>query len=93
LNRNKYKNLKKNAHLLTTAFDIHATIRDLTCVESKETLSNKMNDLARSISLLKKISPERNCDHIGISEHFCTCEQSIFSFFFISKTKNQLLNL
>ena len=30
----------------------------------------------RSISLFNKISPDRNCEKIGISDHFCTCVQS-----------------
>jgi len=84
LNRNKYKNLKKNAQLLTSPFDIHATIRDLTCTESKLNQPKlKKNEFARSISLLKKIPPERNCDHIGISEHFCTCQQGIYCCLFL----------
>jgi len=70
----KYQNLKLNTKLLTSPFDIHATIRDLTCLPEL----NYKNELFtnRSISLLDKISPFRQCDDIGISEHFCTCQKN-----------------
>ncbi len=69
----KFENLKKNSKLLTSPFDIYATIRDLTCLDDKDQDNNRKK---RSISLLKEISPTRNCDDIGISEHYCTCEQN-----------------
>lgn len=62
-----------NSKLLTSPFDIYSTIRDLTCLNP--VLSN-LNYPNRSISLLNKISPHRNCEHIGISDHFCTCVQN-----------------
>jgi len=72
-NPDKYSNLKINTNLLTSPFDIYATVRDLTCLDS---INNKEpSDLDRSISLLNKISSARNCEHIGISDHFCTCVQ------------------
>ena len=69
--KDKYANLIKNSNLLTSPFDIHETIRDLSCLNEK--LKDTKNDKSRSISLLKRISPNRNCDHIGISNHYCTC--------------------
>ncbi len=71
-NPKKYKNLKLNTNLLTSPFDIYATVRDLTCLDP---VNKKYDHFERSISLLNKISPQRNCDHLGISEHFCTCVQ------------------
>ena len=67
----KYNNLKINSLRLTSPFDIHATVRELTGLQPilpNVHLSN------RSISLLSRM-PERNCENIGISEHFCTCVQ------------------
>ncbi|RNA06108.1 hypothetical protein BpHYR1_016636 [Brachionus plicatilis] len=57
-----------NLAKLTSPFDIHATVRDLTC--SKKEIKN---DRQRSISLFGKISIYRSCEDIGIAEHFCTC--------------------
>ena len=80
MNDEKYANLKRNAKLLTSPFDIYATVRDLTCLDEKEPLlnnnNNNNNKKSRSLSLLGEISPERNCEDIGISEHYCTCEQN-----------------
>jgi hypothetical protein len=79
-NPRKYKNLIKNANLLTSPFDIYATIRELTCLDEK--VNNKVKkskqmrlNYERSISLLEKISLNRNCFHIGISQHYCVCEE------------------
>lgn len=65
MNPLKYSNLLQNRNKLLTPFDIHATIRDLSCLESKE--SN------RSISLLNSIPSNRTCESIGISQHYCLC--------------------
>lgn len=70
--KNKYNSLLLNSNLLTSPFDIHATVKDLTCSDSEK---QKKDTKYRSISLLNKISPERNCQHIGISDHFCSCVQ------------------
>jgi len=64
----KFNNFKQNLNLLTSPFDIHATIRDLTCLPKLKSL--------RSQSLFDKINPARSCDHIGISQHFCVCKQN-----------------
>jgi hypothetical protein len=69
----KYKNLLTNAHQLTSAFDIHATLNELTCLKNEQT--NKEKPL-RSISLLEKLPEKRTCSDIGISLHFCVCELS-----------------
>ena len=64
-NPSKFLNLKKNRNRLLTPFDVHETIRELTCLDSKESI--------RSISLLNIIPSNRTCESIGISQHFCSC--------------------
>ena len=71
----KFNNLKENTNYLTSPFDIYATVRDLTGLEPLNDSKAKSPELQRSISLLNKISPKRNCEHIGISDHFCICVQ------------------
>ena len=73
-NPNKFNNLIKNSKLLTSPFDIYSTVRDLTCLD--ETTNFELNNRNRGISLLDEISNERNCEDIGISEHYCTCIQN-----------------
>ncbi len=68
----KYNNLKINSNRLTSPFDIHATVRDLT--DLPPISPNSFHLANRSISLLARM-PERNCEQIGISDHFCTCIQ------------------
>jgi hypothetical protein len=67
----KYANFLSNKNLLTSPFDIYATVRDLTCLDSS--VQKNKNDRYRSISLFDRISPYRNCEDIGISQHYCTC--------------------
>ena len=69
--KEKYENFQLNKNRLTSPFDIHATVRDLTCLESIP--KNNPNNTNRAISLFDKISKHRLCDDIGISEHFCSC--------------------
>lgn len=64
----KYNNLIRNSQQLTTALDVHQTLRELTCLEPTEV--NRI----RSISLLKQIPFNRTCKEIGLSLHFCVCE-------------------
>ena len=75
-NPDKYNNFKINSKLLTTPFDIYSTVRDLTCLDQKNNILKGSNRLKRSISLMTKISPKRTCEHIGISDHYCTCVQN-----------------
>jgi len=72
----KLNNLKVNSNLLTTPFDIYATIRELTCLKPLE----KNHDFPmRSISLLEKINLKRSCDSIPVSDHYCACVQNWIS--------------
>jgi hypothetical protein len=86
-NKDKYNNLKLNTKLLTSPFDIHATIRDLTCLPKHKT--NEILFKNRSISLLDEINPNRQCDDIGISEHFCTCEKNWIK---LNSKSNKVIN-
>ena len=71
----KINNLKENTNHLTSPFDIYATVRELTNLEPL--IDTKENpELKRSISLLNKISIKRNCEHIGISDHYCICAKN-----------------
>ena len=71
-NPQKLINLKENINYLVSPFDIYASVRDLTNLEP---LINKEINIGiqRSISLLDRISPKRNCENIGISDHYCIC--------------------
>lgn len=70
-NKAKYENLVKNSQQITTALDIHQTLRDLTCL-SRDEASDNSN--LRSISLMKEIPSNRTCESVGISMHYCVCE-------------------
>lgn len=59
----KFKNLLRNSQQLTTPFDIHETIRDLTHSPSKKS--------PRSISVLDEIPILRTCQEMEIAQHYC----------------------
>lgn len=77
-------NLKGNAVKLTTHFDLHETLLDLTKLVSieKESLQlrseklGKMKNLPRGISLFLPIPGSRTCKDAGIVDHWCTCHES-----------------
>ena len=63
------KNIRTNAHRLTTPFDIHATFHDIL-----NFTGSGLGDLKqRGISILKEIPKERTCKHAGIEPHWCAC--------------------
>ena len=66
----KYQNLVKNGKQITSAFDIHATIRDLTCLEKITDVPSRF-----TMSLLDDIPANRSCEQAGVSLHYCICEQ------------------
>ena len=64
------RNLKTNAHRLTTPFDIHETFLDVFNYDS----ANLVGDVKqRGISLLKEIPLERTCADAGVEMHWCAC--------------------
>ncbi|KAJ8921093.1 hypothetical protein NQ315_015891 [Exocentrus adspersus] len=80
--RRAYSNLQKNVRRLTTPFDLHETLKDLSSPYNltEETTTTTTN--SRGYSLFKEISPKRTCDDAEISSHWCTCQES----FEINKT-------
>ncbi|XP_046676045.1 uncharacterized protein LOC124364533 [Homalodisca vitripennis] len=77
-------NLKKNTHKLTTPYDLHETLLDLSNVAQldQETLRERSRRLERAeplprgISLFLPISENRTCSSAGIDDHWCTCHQT-----------------
>ena len=71
-NKEKYENLVKNSQQLTTPLDIHATLRDIACLDELPVVNP--NRPLRSLSLLNSIPHNRTCKDIDISLHYCICE-------------------
>lgn len=65
-----YKNLTANSRQLTSHFDIHKTLLQLSLVESEKSIDSLMPN---GISLLSQIPKNRTCANAGIPEVFCTC--------------------
>lgn len=74
----KWENFLLNRKKLISAFDIHKTLRDVTCLEHYNISKKKQNENnIRSLSLLNEIPLNRSCHEIGISSHFCVCSSEI----------------
>lgn len=77
-------NLKKNRHRLTTPFDLHETLLDLTdltrlkqrSLKKRSFLLTERGFLPRGISLFVPVPESRSCKDAGIVDHWCTCHQS-----------------
>ena len=65
------KNLRTNAHRLTTPFDIHETLMDV--INYREVSLGNLSE--RGISLFREIPPERTCSRAGIATHWCACQE------------------
>ncbi|KAI0227962.1 hypothetical protein LSAT2_021561 [Lamellibrachia satsuma] len=63
------KNLRTNAHRLSSPFDIHATFHDIIRYSAVKRGDVKQ----RGISLLSEIPETRTCAHVGIEPHWCAC--------------------
>ncbi|CAD5118659.1 unnamed protein product [Dimorphilus gyrociliatus] len=61
--------LKGNAERLTTPFDVYSTLLDI--LNYKPDMPNPTNQ--RSLSLLRPIPKDRNCESAGIQTHWCSC--------------------
>lgn len=70
-----FHNLWLNQQRLTSFRDIYATMisllradRELGSADNREAPAN-----ASSVSLFRRVSTMRRCDHVGIPLHYCTC--------------------
>lgn len=77
-------NLKNNSHSLVTAYDLHATLKDMTNLDllrssniqhRTEVLQSLGKNIPRGISLFLPIPGIRNCELAGIPSHFCVCHE------------------
>ena len=66
----KYEHLVRNSQQVTTALDVYATLRELSCLGEGIPKGNPL----RSLSLLGNIPAERSCADTGVSLHYCICE-------------------
>ncbi|XP_033606143.1 uncharacterized protein LOC111861266 isoform X3 [Cryptotermes secundus] len=77
-------NLHKNAHRLTTPFDIYETLLDILSFKQieKESIRKRSTELdkgkskPRQISLFLPVHKSRTCNEAGIDPHWCTCHKS-----------------
>lgn len=63
------KNLRTNAHRLTTPFDLYATMVHIANFKN----SSSRISSGRSISLFDEIPVNRDCEVASIKPHWCTC--------------------
>ncbi|XP_072936593.1 uncharacterized protein [Epargyreus clarus] len=75
-----FKNIKQNRYRLTSPFDLHETLLDLVQNNLDDnkinTRSKQMSQDSSKISLFLPISEDRTCKTIGISDHWCTCNEN-----------------
>lgn len=69
--KSEYANFKRNRKLLTTPFDIHATLEDILYLSQKKSLKKPLH--SRAISLFDKIPENRSCANAYIEPHWCSC--------------------
>ena len=62
-------NLRNNAKVLTSPFDIHETFNDVMNYTDRGVLTNH----GRGISLFQAIPKNRSCHSAAIAPHWCTC--------------------
>ena len=75
---------QKNAHRLTTPFDIYGTFLDILALP--EDLTTPQNTSIRSLSLFRSIPESRTCKDADIEPHWCTCLQWQTADFVLSTT-------
>lgn len=80
----KYKraveNLRRNANMLTTHYDLHDTLFDfmnLTRIENVEVGKRKVIKNSRSQSLFTPVKGTRTCALAGIPKNYCTCHDKV----------------
>ncbi|XP_063366681.1 uncharacterized protein LOC134655154 [Cydia amplana] len=77
-----YTNLKLNSRRLTTPFDIHSTLLDLTALDNIEdekikSRSNENYSQYRNISLFLPVPSNRTCRLADIDDHWCACHNRV----------------
>ncbi|XP_064460040.1 uncharacterized protein LOC135370262 [Ornithodoros turicata] len=65
------QNLRINQHRLTTPYDVHATLLELTTFP--RTMAEPQFPTERGLSLLHEIPRERTCSSASIPPHYCCC--------------------
>ncbi|XP_076435704.1 uncharacterized protein LOC143275453 [Babylonia areolata] len=71
-----FANLTRNAHRLTTPFDVHETLTDL-LYPSRLTYRPPEENATAVMSLFEDIRINRTCHETGIPGHWCTCMSRI----------------
>lgn len=75
--RNKHpdliRNLKRNAQVLTTHFDLFATLSDVLHRQFIQPSDTSFHKTPRGISLFRDIHVQRSCSEASIPEQFCMC--------------------
>lgn len=83
------RNFKRNSRRLTTHYDIHETLRDISELDSSsitnENLKQRSQDLKergverlpRGISLFLEVPEQRTCDMAGVEAHWCMCYEKL----------------
>nr|CAH7717381.1 unnamed protein product [Callosobruchus chinensis] len=72
-----YENLEGNSKILTSPFDLHETLLDLsnlTGLRDQKGLNEPRS--SRGVSFFRRISENRDCGDAGIVEHWCACLRS-----------------
>ncbi|CAJ0951118.1 unnamed protein product, partial [Mesorhabditis belari] len=68
-----WENLLRNKEILSTPFDIHATLMDVLHIPSEQKLKAVQNASKRSLSLFRPLPLSRTCEQAGVAPHWCTC--------------------
>ncbi|CAJ0937740.1 unnamed protein product, partial [Mesorhabditis belari] len=68
-----WENLIRNKDILSTPFDIHATLMDILHLPNEKDLQTTQDASKRSLSLFRPLPLSRTCEQAGVDTHWCTC--------------------
>ena len=77
-NPQKMRNLRNNADKLTTAFDIHETLRTIMGFPD-DNITRAFDSVhlehhkKRNMNILGELPSNRTCEELNIPTHLCTC--------------------
>lgn len=71
--KTKYKNLQVNQERLTTHCDVYSTMRNILKLSDRTVKMSPPEVCPKCSSLFRKISINRNCEDINVSEKWCSC--------------------